>query len=1077
MTLRAVVLLAAVGCSGPALGSGEEPRREGDPAPGHSRVRVGGLRCEHRTDPLGVDAPRPRLSWVLESSERGQRQTAYQVLAAKDARDLEADRGGLWDSGKVDSAQSALVPYGGRELASGERAWWKVRVWDKDGAPSPWSAPAFWEAGLRGPADWGARWIGLKPEAPGAARLVTGDLKWVWFPEGNPAASAPKGERYFRDTVDLPRDRALKRAEFYLTADNRFTLWVNGRRCGEGQSWNQFERVDVKEHVVPGTNTLAVRAANEDGPAGLIGQLVVEFESGEPLAASIDKSWRTSNQKENDWQNPGFNDKDWAAAVELAPLGQGPWGNQLSEKSVGGAPPDPCPLLRKTFTLARPAARARLYATALGVYELRLNGRRVGEDVFAPGWTDYAKRLQYQTYDVTSLLVEGENVLGAILGDGWFQGKIGWMRRAHGVYGPGPTRLLLRLDVEKADGGRLVVTSDESWKGAPGPILQSDFMDGETYDARLERPGWDRAGFDAGGWDAVDVIEDKAPRKLVAQPDAGVRVTEELLPVSVKEPKPGVFVFDLAQNMVGWVRLRVSGPAGTAVTLRFAEMLNPDGTVYVANLRKAKCTDRYVLRGEGEEVWEPRFTFHGFRYVEVTGYPGRPGPGAVTGRVAHSAMPVHGSFSCSSKMLNKLQQNIVWGQRGNFLSIPTDCPQRDERLGWMGDAQIFVRTACFNMDAAAFFTKWCRDVVDAQNPDGAFADVAPRLSGVLPPDASPAWGDAGVICPWVVYLCTGDRQILQEHYPAFVKWVEHVRRANPDLLWTKRVGNNYGDWVAVGSNTDKGVLATAYFAQTTRLVSRIAKVLGKEEDARKYEELFGRIRAAFNKAYVAPDGKIKSHTQTCYLLALRFDLLPEGLRPAAVRYLVEDIRAHGTHLTTGFLGVGHLLPALSEAGQWDVAYRLLLNETFPSWGYSIKHGATTIWERWDGWTAEKGFQDPGMNSFNHYSFGSVGEWMYAHIAGIDLDPENPGYKRVLVRPRPGGGLTFAKGELQTPYGRVATEWRIEAKQFRLKVVIPPNATAVVTLPYARNAREGGRALSGAVQEIGSGAYEFSADVE
>lgn len=1041
-----------------------------------AELRVARLRCEYRVDPLGIDVRRPRLSWVLLSGERAQIQTAYQVLCARSLEALDRDRGDLWDSGQVASDRSVHVVYGGEPLRSGERAWWKVRVWDKDGLPSGWSSLAWWEAGLLRAEDWKARWIGLRPRDPEPAPLDTKALRWIWFPEGNPAASAPKGQRYFRKRFELPAGARIQRADFYLTADNRFTLFVNGKNAGQGSAWTRLEKIDVKEALAPGANVLAVQAGNEDGAAGLVGQLRIELEEGAPVVVSTDKAWKALAARPAQWQAAAFDDAAWPAAQEVAAFGEGPWAG-LSEKNVGAAPALPCPFLRKSFVLERPVARARLYATALGLYEVTLNGRRVGADRLTPGWTDYHKRLQVQAYDVTGLLQPGENVLGAILGDGWFAGKIGWLPRDHKTYGPGPARLLLQLVLDAPDGGRHVIATDDSWKAAHGPILESDLLDGETYDARLEMPGWNRPGFSDAAWSPADVFEEKSPRNLVGSVDGAVQATQELKTVALTEPRPGVHVFDLGQNMVGWARLRVRGPAGTAVTLRFAEVLNPDGTVYTANLRKAKCTDRYILRGGGEEVWEPRFTFHGFRYVELTGYPGKPKPDAVTGIVAHSATPPAGSFECSNPMLNQLQRNIVWGQRGNFLSIPTDCPQRDERLGWMGDAQIFIRTACWNMDVAAFFTKWCRDIGDAQSADGAFPDVAPRLTGILPMDGSPAWGDAGIICPWTIYLCYGDTRILEEHYPAFVRWVEHVRKANPDLLWTKRAGNNYGDWVSIGSKTDKGVLATAYFALSARRVSKIARVLGKEEDSRKYEGLFQQIRAAFNKAYVDAEGKIKSHEQTCYILALRFDLLPEELRPRAVEHLVADIEKRGGHLSTGFLGVGHLLPALSENGRPDAAYRLLLNETFPSWGYSIKHGATTIWERWDGWTQEKGFQDPGMNSFNHYAFGSAGEWMYANIAGIDLDPEKPGYKHILIRPRPGGEITRARGELESMYGTISSDWKIEGRSFRLRVTIPVNAAASVTLPSAKNASRDGKAVGAWPDRIGSGTYEYAAELE
>jgi alpha-L-rhamnosidase len=597
---------------------------------------------------------------------------------------------------------------------------------------------------------------------------------------------------------------------------------------------------------------------------------------------------------------------------------------------------------------------------------------------------------------------------------------------------------------------------------------------GESYDARDEMPGWAEPGFDDSGWYGVEA-EEIGDTNLVAQPDEGIRVTEELEAKTVTEPESGRYVLDLGRNMVGWVRLKVEGEAGTRVTLRHAKALNPDGTIYTTNLRSARATDHYVLGGDGEEVYEPRFTFHGFRYVEVTG------------RVVHSATPPSGSFECSSRMVNKLQENIVWGQRGNFLSVPTDCPQRDERLGWMGDAQVFVRTASFNMDVAAFFEKWMVDVEDAQSPEGAFPDVAPMLKGSGLIDltgGAPAWGDAGVIVPWTIYRTYDDTRIVERHYDAMARWMEYLYRANPDLIRKNRMGNNYGDWLSPkGDHTPKHLLATAYWAYDAKLMAEMAEATGRQEDAEEYRDLNERIKAAFQAAYVSPDGRIEGDTQTCYLLALHMELLPEELRSAAAEHLVRTIEREDWHLSTGFVGVGYLCPVLTEAGYTGVAYRLLENETHPSWGYTIRNGATTIWERWDGWTEEKGFQSPNMNSFNHYSLGSVGEWLYRYVAGIDLG--EPGYGRIVIRPRPGGNLTHASGAYDSVRGRISSSWKIEDNQFVLETLIPPNITATVHVPSTDDVSEGGRPVDEAdgveflraeegetVLAVGSGRYEF-----
>jgi len=612
---------------------------------------------------------------------------------------------------------------------------------------------------------------------------------------------------------------------------------------------------------------------------------------------------------------------------------------------------------------------------------------------------------------------------------------------------------------------------------------------GEAYDARLEMPGWDAPGFDDARWRPVHVLPAPQGAALVAQIDPPVLLTEELPARSVTQPIPGSHLFDLGQNMVGWARLKVQGPAGTVVQLRFGEVLQPDGSLYVANLRAAKATDTYILKGGGPETFEPHFTFHGFRYVEITGYPGEPGLAAVTGCVLHSDISRTGMFECDNPLVNQLVQNIDWGQRGNFLSIPTDCPQRDERLGWMGDAQIFVRTAAGSRDVAAFFTKWMDDVTDAQSPEGGFPDVAPRLVDLS--DGAPAWGDAGVIVPWTIYQVYGDTRLLETNYAAMARWIEYLSSVNPDGLWTKRRNNDFGDWLSIAADTDKEVLATAYFAYDTSLMARIASVLGRTEDAARYEALFEKIKAAFNAAYVSEDGRLKGDTQTAYVLALRFELLPDAMRPPAAKRLVADIEAKGGHLSTGFVGVGYLCPVLTDAGYADVAYRLLLNETFPSWGYSIKQGATTIWERWDGWTEEKGFQDVGMNSFNHYSLGSVGEWLQRCVAGIDTDPDAPGFAQIHLRPHPSRRLASVRASFDSLHGRVASAWAWEGDTLRWNVVVPANTTATVSVPTddPASVQEGGRPADGAeglqrlraedglaVYAAGAGAYRFTASL-
>ncbi|MBP8303251.1 MAG: family 78 glycoside hydrolase catalytic domain [Phycisphaerae bacterium] len=714
------------------------------------------------------------------------------------------------------------------------------------------------------------------------------------------------------------------------------------------------------------------------------------------------------------------------------------------------------PWLRKAFAIQAPVKKATLYATAQGLFDLYLNGKRVSSDVFAPEWTDYDKRIHYRTYDATPLMRKGDNALGAVLGDGWYSGYVGWQetRARYGMQ----TSLLVQLEVELQDGTTQVVVTDGSWRCAAGPILCSDFMMGEVYDARCELAGWDLPGCDDKAWSPV--VEVEPPRAaLVAQRSEPVRRIESLRPVSVNEVRRGVFIYDLGQNISGWVQLRVKGPAGTRVVLRHGERLNPDGTLYTENLRRAKATDVYTLKGQGEEVWEPRFTFHGFQYVEVTGLPDRPGPGVVTGCVVRSDTAPAGRFECSHPGVNRLWLNGLWSQKGNFLSVPTDCPQRDERLGWTGDAQVFSRTATYNMDVAAFFTKWMTDVQDAQTPEGVFPDTAPRLReganfvGLDGLCGGAGWADAGIVFPWTIWRMYGDRRILERHWEAMATWLDWIDRQNPDGLRVRELGNNYGDWLCVPSDTTfrthspmKDLLATAYWADDAAKMAVMAAELGRKEDADRFRRMFERVRAAFQKEYVLDNGGLKVETQTAYLLALAFDLVPPELRQAAAEHLVENIRALDWHLSTGFIGISHLNPTLTAIGRPDVAWRLLLNEDYPSWLYPVLHGATTIWERWNGWTAEDGFFNPQMNSFNHYSLGSVGEWLYRCVAGIELDPEVCGFTWFLIRPYPGGGLDHAGATYQSIHGTIESRWQRKGDQLTLEVTIPANTQAKVCVP-------------------------------
>ncbi len=745
-----------------------------------------------------------------------------------------------------------------------------------------------------------------------------------------------------------------------------------------------------------------------------------------------------SEWSEAAWWEMALNPNDWQAQW-IAPT--------LEEDT---SKPEPAALLRTEFSLRGDVVAARAYVSAAGLYQLEVNGTRFDEELFRPGWTTYHKRIQYQTIDVTDQLRAGENAIGVTLGDGWWRGSMGW-KPGRNTYGS-RLALLFQLHVRYADGSEDVIASQpDSWKCATGPILFSDIYHGESYDARLERPGWSKPGYDESDWLPVEAI---APEVGEIVPQYGPSVTrqEEMRAKTIHTAPNGEVLLDFGQNMVGWVRLRVSGEAGTVITLRFAEVLQPDGNLYVANLRSARATDTYTLKGGGEEVWEPRFTFHGFRHVGISGYPGEVTAESVVGIVLHSESAKTGDFASSNPLLNQLQSNIVWGQKGNFLEVPTDCPQRDERLGWTGDAQVFARTALYNRDVAAFYTRWLKDLALDQTHDGAVPVVVPDI---LFQGGAAAWGDAAGIVPWTIYLVNGDTRILEEQYQSMLAWVEFMRlQAGDDLIWHPGEFKQYGDWVAVEAQDEKfpnpvtsyAYLCTAFFVYSTELLVKAAQILGREEDALYYGTLLPRIKQAIAQEFITPAGRIDGNTQTDYVLALHFDLLPESQRADAAQRLAQEVANFDNHLSTGFVGTPYLCHVLSSAGYLDLAYEVVESETWPSWLYTVKMGATTMWERWDSIRPNGSFGNVSMNSFNHYAYGAIGDWLYQVVAGIDVDPASPGYKRAIIAPQPGGSLTWARAKHESLYGTVASAWQRGEGKFTLDVVIPPNTEGVVRLP-------------------------------
>lgn len=767
--------------------------------------------------------------------------------------------------------------------------------------------------------------------------------------------------------------------------------------------------------------------------------------TGPALQSTMRYYWQVkiwdNYQNESDWSKVAF----W----EMGMLNNEGWKALWIEPQQDTLPNGPAIYIRKDFNLSKDIARARVYTSAHGIYELHLNGKKVTEDLFTPGWTSYQYRLQYQTYDITGLVKKGQNVIGAIVGEGWYKGYLGFQNQ-WGFYG-NKVAFFGQILVEYSDGTKEIVVTDNTWTGTTdGPITLNSLYNGEIYDAQKELSGWDQPGFDDSGWKPV-VEANYGIDNLIASASVPVRRIQELEPVKIWKTPGGTIVADMGQNMVGWVRLMVEGPEGTTITLRHAEVLDKNGEFYTDNLRHAKATTSYTLKGDGIETYEPRFTFMGFRYVAIEGFPGEPGLENLVGIVIHSDMEPTGSFECSNKLINQLQQNIQWGQKGNFLEVPTDCPQRDERLGWTGDAQVFLRTAAFNMNIASFFTKWLKDLAVEQDSIGGVPFIIPNImEGVYP---SAGWSDITTIAPWTMYLVYGDLRLLEEQYPSMKSYVDYIRKkAGEDYIWGR--GSLFGDWLffkpelqywtVPDAHTDQDLIATAFFAYSTELLILAAQELGYTDDVVMYTEVLENIKQSFNKNYVTPSGRIISDSQTSYVLALMFNLLPQEQKERAIKYLVNRIRSRDNHISTGFLGTPYICHVLSDNGYTNVAYDLLLQETYPSWLYPVKMGATTIWERWDGIKPDSTFQNAGMNSFNHYAYGAIGDWMYRVVAGIN--PGEPGYKRILIRPQPDPRLDYAKASYESRYGRIESAWTMKENELKIDVTIPANTTAKMVLP-------------------------------
>lgn len=988
------------------------------------------LIVQYDTNPLGIDEENPGLSWQLKAEERGQYQSAYQILVSLSNELLNQHIGSEWDTGKISAQDSQHIVYQGKKLESRAHYFWKVKVWDREGRESAWSEISFWEMGLLEEQAWKAQWI-TAPflEEPDLEPDLLHDIPVIWDAVQSPADSASQQIRYFRfgfDTKDLP----IQAAKLQTLATDSLLIYVNHHNEGLYYPYEQSVTLDITDLLECGSNVIACKADGVN--KGFIAVISITYCNGESelFSTADDDGWRVNDHIEPEWASIAFNDSHWRTAVSIGRCGQGNWSTYKRilypvNKSYG-----PCPVFGYNFKLTKSVKKARLYVSALGLYQSKLNGMKIGNDLFTPGWTDYRQRIPYQTYDITPSLQSGDNVIEAVVGPGWYAGNLGIVGPFH--YGA-KIAFRAQLHIEFVDDTSEIYFTDEQWSAAESPVVEADIYMGETYDARKElSPQWQKAS----------LLSPLPTGLMQAQMGPPIRENLQLTPQSLTRLNASTYLLDMGQNMVGWARIKVTGPRGTRITIRYAERLGEDGRLYRANLRTAKQTDVYLLKGGMEEQYEPAFTYHGFQYVEIEGFPGELTLDKVVGIVVYSAAEEVGNMETSHSLINRLIANISWSQRGNFFGIPLDCPQRDERLGWLGDAHAYARTATYNMNCAGFYGKWLTDIREAQRDNGAYTDVAPFVDyfGV----GNVFFGDGGVIMPWVLYKVYADDRFIKAHYPSMKKWIDYLVKDSDEQLLRRTL--SYADHLSYGAETPQTLINAAFFAYSVKLVAEMAGVIGKTGDAAEYMLLFKKLKLGFQTEFVAQDGRISCGTQTAYILALKFGLLPDELEPKALQYLLENIKDNKDHLTTGFMGVSYALSVLSEFGEIDTAFRLLLQESFPSWLYPVKHGATTIWERWDGWVEEIGLQDPEMNSFNHFALGSVGEWIYRYLAGVDLAEDAYGFQRFLIRPCLGGNFTWVSCRYKTLYGWIESSWEIKADIFTLKVEIPVNTTAEIAVP-------------------------------
>jgi hypothetical protein len=1050
------------------------------------------LLCEYAEHPLAVDCARPRLSWINEpkSEKRGLRQSAYQVLVASTAEELARDHGDLWDSGRVESEDSIQVQYAGRPLASRQQCVWKVRTWDQDGQMSSWSQPAGWAMGLLAAGDWQAQWIEAKQEET----AVLHDCNWYWHGQPGLGAAYPPGKRYFRRSLNLPPEAKVIEARFTFAADNRGTLFVNGKRIVEATTWQSAVTADLTSVLKPGSNVLAIVAENTTqtpNPAGVMGKLMIRLEDGRQRVMRIDEQWKSSDKAQAGWEGLGFNDSAWPSAVLVRKFGQPPWTD--APASIAGSH---MPIFRRAFEVAKPVRRAMLYASGLGQHEVWLNGLKVGAAVIEPSWSNYRKTCYYRASDVTAMLRQGENAIGVLVGNGMYNVVGGRYAKFIGSFGP--LKLMCQLEIEHADGSRTVVGSDGSWKWTNGPIRFSCTFGGEDYDAREELPEWDRPGFNAAAWPTAH--ETSGPggqrRSEIVEP---IQAMIKYKPVKVTQVEDGVWVYDLGQNFSGWPVIRVRGPAGANVKLTPGELLDERGRVSQRS-SGGPMWFGYTLKGVGLEQWQPRFTYYGFRYVQVEGAAPKEATGLpdatprieeLVGEFIHTATRTCGQFECSNELVNRIHWLINAAILSNFKSVLTDCPHR-EKLGWLEVSHLLASSILYNYDGARFYEKICRDMREAQLDTGMVPDIAPEFtvfSGGF--RDSPEWGSACVVNPWVLWETYGDRRALEENYDTMKRYT--------DYLASKADGNGIvayglGDWCDVGPKgpgpsqlTALGLTSTAMLFNNLVILERTARVLGRPAEAGAFGRRAAGVRQAFQRAFFNADrSNYDRNSQAANAIPLALGLAEPNRRAAVLENLVQDIRANKNRVTAGDVGFVYLVRTLADNGRGNVLYDMLVQDEGPGYVYQLKKNATSLVETWDANPA---------TSQNHCMLGHAEEWLYRGLGGIRLDPASPAFKRFILRPDVPRDLEWVKASYDSIHGRISSQWRQtpdrEGSRFTWTVTIPPNTSATVFVPARdlASVHEGSRPASQspglkllrmehpfAVLEAASGIYQFESEV-